>query len=131
MRYHEFVERVRKLAGFESLDEAILATEATLDTLSERLSRTERDELAAQLPKELKEYFIKGRNTERFLLEDFYSRVSARADVRLHRAIEQAQAVMKVLQEAVSPGELEDILSGLPDEYSELFGKKPKGPLSP
>ncbi|MCL6583732.1 MAG: DUF2267 domain-containing protein [bacterium] len=131
MRYQEFIEQVKKLGGFESLDEAAKVTEATLETLSERLSRKEREDLAAQLPKELKEYFLKGRDTERFLLEDFYSRVSARAAVRYHRAVEQAQAVMQVLREAVSPGELEDILSELPDEYGELFGRKPKGPMSP
>ena len=131
MRYHEFIDRVQKLAGLESLDDAVRATEATIETLSERLSKTERDKLAAQLSKELKELFLRRHNTERFLLEDFYSRVSARANVRYHRAVELAQAVAAELREAISPGELEDILSELPDEYGELFGVKPKGPLSP
>ncbi|MEW5804308.1 MAG: DUF2267 domain-containing protein [bacterium] len=131
MQYHEFIDRVQKLAGLESADKAVKATEATLETLGERLYRTERDELAAQLPKELKECLFRRQDTERFLLEDFYKRVSARADVHYHRAVELAQAVAAVLRGAVSQGELSDILAGLDAEYGELFGEKPKGPLSP
>jgi hypothetical protein len=43
----------------------------------------------------------------------------------------RARTVMRALQQAVSPGELREILSELPAEYDELFGKEPASPLSP
>ena len=53
--------------------------------LGERIYRTEQDKLAAQLPKELREYLssraqpetMRG-DTDRYSLEEFYNRVSAR-----------------------------------------------------
>lgn len=38
---------------------------------------------------------------------------------------------MEVLQDAVSAGEVEDILSQVPKNFEELFGKRPESPLSP
>lgn len=131
MRYNAFIELVQRKAGLESIDQAVQATEAALETLGERLYRTERENLAAQLPNELKQYLFKRQVTDRFSLEEFYERVSARSDVRYHHAVEQARAVMAVLREAISPGELKDILSKLSDDYGELFGEKPLSPLSP
>jgi uncharacterized protein (DUF2267 family) len=131
MQAYEFIKRVQKLAGLESQEEAMKATEASLETLGERLTKAEREKLAAQLPKELKEYLLKRPHPDRFVLEAFYERVSARADIRYHNAVKQAQAVMAVMMEAISPGELDDILSQLSHDYSELFGQKPESPLSP
>jgi uncharacterized protein (DUF2267 family) len=130
MRYHEFINRVQERTDLGSRDEAARATEATLATLGERLYRTERENLAAQLPDELKEDLFKRvdsevirRDVDRFSLEEFYIRVSARAEVGYPDAVKRAQAVIAVLQEAVSAGEIEDVLSKLPDEYGELFGE--------
>jgi uncharacterized protein (DUF2267 family) len=39
--------------------------------------------------------------------------------------------VIAVLKEAVSPGEIEDILAELPEEYGELFGTRPPTSSSP
>jgi uncharacterized protein (DUF2267 family) len=64
-------------------------------------------------------------------LEEFYKRISNRANVSYHNAVIYAEAVVRVLREAVGSGELEDILSVFPDEYKELFGTKPSSPLSP
>jgi uncharacterized protein (DUF2267 family) len=129
MRYDEFVTRVRERAGL-GRDEAVRSTEATLATLGERLYRTERENLAAQLPNELKEDLFKQvdsevtwRDVDRFSLEEFYIRVSARAEVGYPDAVKQAQAVVAVLREAVSAGEIEDVLAELPEEYGELFGE--------
>jgi uncharacterized protein (DUF2267 family) len=129
MRYDEFITRVRERAGL-GRDEAVRSTEATLATLGERLYRTERENLAAQLPNELKEDLFKQvdsevtwRDVDRFSLEEFYIRVSARAEVGYPDAVKQAQAVVAVLREAVSAGEIEDVLAELPEEYGELFGE--------
>jgi uncharacterized protein (DUF2267 family) len=138
MRYHEFINRVQEEAEFGSKEEAVQATEAALTTLGERLYRTDRDDLAAQLPKQLKEYLHKTsdagstrQDAQHFSLEAFYNRVGARSGVRYSPAVKEAQAVMAILEEAISPGMLKAVLSSLPDEFAELFGQKPDRPASP
>jgi uncharacterized protein (DUF2267 family) len=137
MRYHEFIDQVREQADLESDRMAVQATEAALATLGERLYRTNRDNLAAQLPKELKEHLYKyvdagatRQDAQHFSLEEFYDRVGARVGVRHSPAVRQAQVVMIALEEAISPGMLQQILSSLPDEFKELFGKATDVPAS-
>jgi uncharacterized protein (DUF2267 family) len=129
MQYDEFISQVQERASL-GRDEAVRSTKATLATLGERLYRTERENLAAQLADELKEHLfqqvdseVTRRDVDRFSLEEFYIRVSARAEVGYPDAVKQAQAVVAVLGEAVSAGEIEDVLSKLPEEYGELFGE--------
>ncbi|MEJ2032998.1 MAG: DUF2267 domain-containing protein [Deltaproteobacteria bacterium] len=131
MRERDFVDRVRERAGLESKGEAEKVVRATLETLGERLHKTERVKLAAQLPDELKELLHRRPDHDFFQLEEFYNRVSARAGIRYPHAVEQAMAVATVLKEAVSPGELAEIIADLTEDYRELFGEKEKSPLSP
>ncbi len=139
MEYQEFIERVQKEAGLAAPDEATAVIKAVLGTLGEMLSPTERRHLAAQLPKSMKDYVTewmqrppkeKGR-PHRFGLEEFRHRVAARSNVRYPAAIRRSRAVMKVLREAVTPGELADIFRELPQEYEELLTGTPKSPVSP
>lgn len=128
MEYIGFISRVQKYGGLESFDDAVRFTEAVLETLGERLYRTESSDLAAQLPKGLKKFIYEKQPPEqsrnevkRFSLEEFYNRVCARARVGYPDAVRQSKAVMTVLQEAVSAGELEDIKNELPHEFHKLF----------
>ena len=139
MEYNEFIQRVQEEAGLAAPDEATVVIKAVLGTLGEMLSPTERRHLAAQLPKSLKNYVTewmerppkeKGR-PHRFRLEAFYHRVAARSDVRYPAAVKRSQVVMKILREAVAPGELADIFRELPQEYEELLTGIPKSPVSP
>jgi uncharacterized protein (DUF2267 family) len=139
MEYQEFVKRVREEAESAAPDEAVATVKAVLGTLGEMLSPTERRHLSAQLPKSMKDYVTawmerppkeKGR-PHRFGLEEFYQRVAARSDVRYPTAVRRSQAVMKVLQEAVAPGELADVFRELPREYEELLTGIPRSPVSP
>jgi uncharacterized protein (DUF2267 family) len=138
MEYNEFVKHVQETAELDSPEEALAAIQATLGTLGEMLSKTERDHLAAQLHKPLKECLYRwierpGGPTRphRFSLEEFYNRVSARSNVGYPAAVRHSLAVMSVLQQAVSQGEMDDILRELPNGYEELLTGKPQGPVSP
>ncbi len=131
MQYKEFVTKVKENAGLESMEEAGQIVDAVLETLGERLSKTMKEHLAAQLPLELKEPVLKRTYTDRYDLEIFYDRVGARADTGYAHAVTKTRAVMSVLQEAISRGEIEHILSELPEEYEEPFGKEPESPVSP
>lgn len=131
MDYNQFIKKVQDYTALDNTDKALTVTQAVLETLSERLPRTHRAHLEAQLPNELKQYLPKHQRMEYLLLEEFYRRVADRANLSYQNAVRYAQSVARVLQEAVASGELEDILSAFPDEYHELFGRKPSGPLSP
>lgn len=128
MEYVEFISRVQKYGGLKNLDEAVRLTEAVLETLGERLYRTESLDLGAQLPKELKKFIFEKQPPEqnrdevkRFSLEEFFNRVRARAKIGYPDAIKQSKVVIAVLQEAVSAGELEDAIEELPEEFNKLF----------
>ncbi len=134
MQYHEFIARVQQYAGLDSRDTAQQTTEAVLATLGERLYRTERAKLQAQLPKELHGALFAQqppedtvRDMPHYPLEEFYNRAAGRIeDVRRPEAIKRAKAVVAVLQEAVSAGQLQDIRDQLTDDYDELFTGPPE-----
>jgi len=128
MQHDEFIHRVQERAGLETHADAERLTKVVLGTLGERLYRTERDDLTAQLPKEMRNYLYAEQDrentpldTSRFSLEEFYNRVSARLDIGYPAATRQSKAVTAVLQEAVSRGEIDDALQTLSDEFGELF----------
>jgi uncharacterized protein (DUF2267 family) len=128
MQYDEFIQRIQEYAGVDDSEQAVRVTEAVLGTLGERLYRTEQSQLAAQLPRGIREFLTAEQTqettrgqVERYGLEEFYNRVSARADIGYPHAVKLARGVMGVLQEAVSAGEIEQIKQELPDEYDKLF----------
>jgi uncharacterized protein (DUF2267 family) len=128
MQYDEFTRRVQAYAGLGTSDEAMRLTEAVFATLGECLYRTEEDDLAAQLPRELKDALVakqppeqSKKDVQRFSLEDFYNRIRARVGTGYPSAVKEANAVITVLQEAVSAGEIAAILDELPDEFGVLF----------
>ena len=57
----------------------------------------------------------------RFPIEEFFERVSQREGVDVPKAIYHARAVIAVLYEAISPGEMADVRAQLPAEYVRLF----------
>ena len=73
MKYDEFIAQVQRRADLNTRDEAILATQATLEALGERLAGGEPKDLAAQLPTELAYYLQQplAGSGEPFTLDDF------------------------------------------------------------
>ncbi len=131
MRYDDFISRVQDRMNTDDREAAVRAVEATLATLGERLTTPQRTALASQLPDELKRLLYRWQRTRRFMLEDFYKRAASRSDVGFEDGVENARAVGQVLKEAVSAGEIESLLSDLPNEFGEFFGAQASGPLSP
>ncbi len=122
MQFDQFIGQVQHRARLAATDEAIRATRTTLQTLAERLTEGEADDLAAQLPQEIGRYLQEVENhAERFSLDDFFRRVSEREGVELPDAVHHARAVISVLNEAVTQGELRDVRAQLPDEFDPLF----------
>ena len=122
MRYEEFLNEVQHRIGAARLDEARRAITATFSTLCERISGGEAADLADQLPQELKEPLRRaGEDAEEFSLEELLRRVGERAGVNTDAAYDRAWAVLSVLGEAVSGGELDDARAQLPREFQPLF----------
>ena len=130
MQYDEFIQRVQIEGGIESSEDALRATEAVLSTLGEFLYRTEESQLAAQLPRGIREFLPSSHAPEtskaamqNLSLEDFYDRVGARTDTRQAQATKLAHVVMEVLMDAVSAGQIEDIKRELPKKFGVLFDR--------
>lgn len=131
MDYQEMLDRMQDKGSFKTQAEAENTLEVVLETLSERINRTERDDLAAQLPDDLKDTLYRVKRTEHYPLEEFYNRVTLRLDIGFPQGVMQARTALSVLQEGITIGEIEDILNQLPERFDEVFGAKPKGPTSP
>ena len=122
MQYDEFIESVARGAGI-SREEAERITAATLRTLAERITGGEAEDLAAQLPRELKPYLTRpGEEAERFGVDVFIARVAERAGTDPDQALAHVGAVFATLREAVTPGELDDVAAQLPDGLRDLLG---------
>jgi uncharacterized protein (DUF2267 family) len=121
MKYDEFLGQVQYRARLADGGQAIRAIHATLETLGERLVGDEASDLAAQLPPEIGAYLKVPMFQEKFGLKEFFERVAEREEVPVSDAAFHACAVVSVLCDAVSHGEMADVRSQLPGEYDRLF----------
>jgi uncharacterized protein (DUF2267 family) len=122
MTYDRFVGEVQSRAHLGSQGAAVRAIQGTFQTLAERLNQGESKDLAAQLPREFAIYFQTPEHSMRMSLEEFFKKVSDREQENLPDSVYHARVVMEVLQEAVSAGEIADVLAQLPPEWAPLFG---------
>lgn len=122
MNQKEFLESVT-VRGRLSPQQAERLTEATLTVLADRISAGEAEDLAAQLPKGVRDWLVsKEEPAQKFDLEEFIRRVSERTAVDLDTATRAAWAVLSTIRRAVTTGEFEDMLAQLPKEFGEFIG---------
>ena len=120
MKYDEFIARVAENAGV-SHAEADKLTWATLGTLAERISGGEARDLAAQLPLPLQDALLPAREeAEGFSFKEFVRRTAERAGTDASVAETAVDAVLVTLRDAVTPGEFDDVLSQLPQDFKRL-----------
>lgn len=121
MKYEEFLGHVQHRAHLGSMQEAVRATRATLETLGERLFHGEKQNIAAQLPQEIGQILRDVDVSEKFDLQEFFGRVGAREQVDLPVAVHHARVVAEVLREAVDVGAFDKLEAQLPPEFHPLF----------
>lgn len=127
MDYNEFITHVQSLAQSNSREEAERATSATLETIKERISGDEAQDLSTQLPQELSEC-LKGREGEpdqSFSLQDFIVRVSQKENLEPTTTAIHVRAVFAVLQNAIRPEEFAKLHHHFSHDYEEMFGTPP------
>jgi uncharacterized protein (DUF2267 family) len=117
----EFYRIVESLSGLDD-DGAHLATEATLQTLAERIDRGEAADLVEQLPPEIGPFLHTGRGAEGFGLDEFLERVARREDAPdLETARRHARAVLAALRRAVTDDEYADLVAELPRDFGDVL----------
>ena len=129
MKFDDFTGKVQHKAKLASTDEALAAIRATLETLAARIAGNEAQNLAAQLPNEIGRYLEVKPLVESFSLAEFFDRVTEKEGVDKPVAVFHARAVIDVLQEAASAGEIDNIRAQLPEEWNPLFEQGAEGDL--
>jgi uncharacterized protein (DUF2267 family) len=120
-----FLSRVAERTGLDRED-ARRATDAVLEVLAIRISGGQVDDLAAQLPPELRRPLERGKIASQGLarpmpLADFVRAVAEREGIPPGYAHEHIRAVLATLREAVGEKEYLDMRAQLPDEYSAVL----------
>jgi uncharacterized protein (DUF2267 family) len=121
MKHDELVKRIAERAEVSRSD-ARSAAESTLAVLAERLDAGGAADLAAQVPDELT-WALRNASREpgSFSSDEFVRRVAEHESIAPNDADKRVRAVFATLQDAVSAGELEHVLSQLPTDYLELM----------
>lgn len=135
MKTDEFYAKVRDRGNYENVAEAERVTNTVLGLLGRRLAGGEAKDLAAQLPPEVQQPLLavqaepsEGRaggasGGEGFGVEEFLSRAASELDATAETAKWDASAVLTTVAEAITGGELNQVLTQLQPAYAELFGK--------
>lgn len=124
-----FLDEVGRRAGVD-VDQARRATDAVLETLSERIASGEVDDLLGRLPSTLHAPLLRGAAeatdwARRMAAQDFIARVAERARTTPAQARTWARAVLAVLREAVGDEEFLDVRVQLPADYDDLIEAHP------
>lgn len=137
MQYRPFVRRVSELAGISN-EEATTGAQAVMRTLAEQLSEEETHDLWSQLPSEFEpaRQGLRGHQLG-YSTDQFIAQVAALEGVGVGEATGHIRATFAALQEAVSEGELADVLQEMVRDagYLELwvapFPEEPAAPPAP
>lgn len=130
MDHDTFIGEVQNRAELPSRGAALSASRATLQTFGDRIQEGQVTNLSSQLSDELGRYLEEhAETTESFGFQEFIARVADRDENlggrenndELSAAALHSRAVVDVLEDAITEGQLGDIQDQLPDEYGDLF----------
>ncbi|MBL1093149.1 DUF2267 domain-containing protein [Streptomyces sp. NPDC001739] len=123
MKSDEFLAKVRERGEYGSRAEAERVTGVVLRVLAGRITPGEVADLASQLSAPLDAALRPEGRTESYGREEFLRRVAEGTGARARTAEWDACAVLSTVAEAVSGGELNQVLGQLPSGYAVFFGK--------
>jgi uncharacterized protein (DUF2267 family) len=121
MTHEELVDEVMGHAGLGSPAEAERAIRAVFEVLAERVSRSEAEALADELPATLAEPLRHGHYERDFDLDELYARVAFREAVSPGFAMEHTLSTCQVVAQVVSARVLERLQRALPGAIASLF----------
>jgi uncharacterized protein (DUF2267 family) len=125
-----FIAKVAEHASI-SEDAARRVAGAVFETLAERISGGEVDDLEALLPLELREPLERGKahtggQPTRMSLDDFLERVAQRLEVTPLQARLAVEAVFATMRETIPHDEFVDVIAELPYEYASVGARPPR-----
>jgi uncharacterized protein (DUF2267 family) len=123
MNRDEFLGKVRERGEYADRAETERVTRTVLAALGRRLGGGEANHLAAQLPADLADAVRSDDTAETYGEQEFLRRLSEQLDATEETARWDASAVLSTVAEAVTGGQLNQLLTQLPSGYAELFGK--------
>ena len=115
------LKRVMERTEIDDRYEAERTLHAVLQTLCDRLTGDEADDLLAQLPHEVKTAVTITTAARPMSADEFVALAAERMKVDPERARRRIRAVFGVLREAVTLGEFDDVLAQLDPEYADLI----------
>jgi uncharacterized protein (DUF2267 family) len=127
----EFFKRVSTRSGIHGRDRVIAATASVLQALRARISHDTGDNMASQLPTEIREMWkspptglqvMKEVEFERMDLDEFLERIRTSIGLTGRReAAEVARAVFMTIQEQITPGAADHVASELPEDIRAFW----------
>jgi uncharacterized protein (DUF2267 family) len=121
VKFEDFLDRIAERAGLPDRAEAERTAVAVLQELCDRITGDEAWDLLAQLPAQLKAAVIIGPSALPLSAEEFVERVARALELLSEEARTRIRAVFGTLREAVTWGQLEDVLAQLDPEYADLL----------
>jgi uncharacterized protein (DUF2267 family) len=121
VKYDAIVDRVAERADLPDRVEAERTAVAVLQELCDRITGDEAWDLLAQLPAQLKTALIISPSALPLSVDEFVERVARELEISPEEARPRVRAVFGTLREAVTWGELEDVLAQLDPEYADLL----------
>jgi uncharacterized protein (DUF2267 family) len=121
VKYADFIRKVGERADIRDHFEAEKTSAVVLQALCDRLSGKEAHDLLAQLPAMFKELVVVSASAQPIPGEEFVRRVADELQVEREEARKRIRAVFATLREAVTSGELRDVLEELDPEYANLL----------
>lgn len=127
MHEDEFLETVRQEAAIQSKDAARSISEATLQTVGERITDGQAQDIAPALPDAFADSLVESHPNEAdvFSIDEFTERVSERAGIPESDVPKQSRAVVTAL--STTDTELQTVREQLPTEFNVIF--EPAGPI--
>ncbi len=125
--YRRLLSQVREEAGLDSAEDAKVALEVVIGSLLRRITPGEAKDFIAQLPSLLQPTlatWISGpdRSIDRAAIE---REVASRLGVDTARAAQIVASVSATVAQRVTPGQVKDLQSQLPQDLRELFAEAP------
>ncbi|MEV4984031.1 DUF2267 domain-containing protein [Micromonospora sp. NPDC053811] len=123
VEYQDFINAVATRAKV-STDQAATLTTTTLDTLADRISAGQAEDLAYQLPDKLADHLRGPRGREQatsFGLEEFVRRVADRPNIDRALAGPGVIAVLTTLREAVTRDEFQNAAAQLSKDFWQVI----------
>lgn len=121
MKIDEFLDRVQERTGLEDRGEVERTVVTVLQALCDRITGKEARDLLAQLPAKLKTSVTVTIAQMPMTRDEFVERIGGELQVSQGEARNRIRAVFATLREAVSWGELEDVILELDPEYADLL----------